>query len=257
MECIDIKEKKKMNETLKTIHSMATTHGTFTDKAVSPEDLEAVAGASLRAATASAAQNYSLITVEDTQTIRKLCGYVSPAAIVYCVDCNRTLDVAAYLGEKSETGGIVPFITYSVDTVLAAQNGAIAAKSLGLDYMFTNGIHRGDIGRVYELLGLPAKYCVPLIMLLIGYAQNPAAPRGRLGGPGIVHRGKYGRISRERAEEIVAEYGKKENRLGLDVYWHSQNFTNYFDWFFNEWLRAVPGHSYDFEELLRRAGFLK
>jgi nitroreductase len=236
---------------------MATTHGTFTKRTVSRDDLEAVVNASLRAATASAAQNYSLITVEEPQTIRRLCGYESPSAVVYCVDFNRTLDIAAYLGEKCEADGIVPFITYSIDTILAAQNGAVAAKSLGLDYMFTNGIHRGDVGRVYKLLELPERHCVPLIMLLLGYADHPALPRGRLGGPGIVHRGKYGRISRERAGEIVAEYGEKEKRLGLDGYLYSEGFNNYFDWFFNEWSRSVPGQSYDFEDLLRRAGFLK
>lgn len=246
-----------MNETLKTIHSMATTHGTFTGKPVNPEDLEAVVNASLRAATASAAQNYSLITVEDKETIRRLSGYESPAAIVYCVDFNRTLDIAAYLGEESGVDGITGFITYSTDTILAAQNGAVAAKSLGLDYMFTNGIHRGDVDRVYKILGLPEKYCVPLIMLLIGYAERPAEPRGRLGGPGVVHRGKYERISRVSAREIAQEYGKAENRLGLGGYRHSEGYKNYFDWFFNEWIKPAPKQAYDFEALLRRAGFLK
>lgn len=246
-----------MKETLKTIYGMATTHGTFTNKAVSAGELEAVVNASLRAATASAAQNYSLITVEDAQTIRQLCGYESPAAIVYCVDFNRTLDTAAHLGEKSETGGMLPFVTYSTDTILAAQNGAVAAKSLGLDCMFTNGIHRGDIDRVYKILELPEKYCVPLIMLLIGYAEHTAEPRGRLGGPGVVHRGKYGRITRERADEIAAEYGKRENRLGLEVYWHSEGFKNYFDWFFNKWTQPNPKQERDFEAMLKRAGFLK
>ncbi len=245
-----------MNETLKTIHSMATTHGTFTERPVNAVDLEAVISASLRAATASAAQNYSLITFEDAQTIRKLCGYGSPAAIVYCVDFNRTIDVAAHLGEDIGAGGILSFITYSTDTILAAQNGAVAAKSLGLDYMFTNGIHRGDVDRVYKMLELPEKYCVPLIMLLIGYAQHPASARGRLGGPGVVHRGKYTKILRERAGEIVAEYGKRENRLGIENYWNSAGYANYFDWFFNDWLRGFKGQTYDFEALLRRAGFL-
>jgi nitroreductase len=246
-----------MNETLKTIHSLATTHGTFTDKPVGPDDLEAVVQASLRAANASARQSYSLVAVEDAQLIRQLCGYRSPAGIVYCVDFNRVLDIARHLGEPFAVGGMISFITGSTDTVLAAQNGAIAAKSLGLDYMFTNGIHRGDVERVYRLLDLPEKYCVPLIMLLLGYAEKPALPRGRLGGEGVVHRGKYNGISAERAHEIAALFDDRKNRYGLKHFEETGESGHYYHWFFNEWTRDDPKRAEIFEALLRKTGFLK
>ncbi len=245
-----------MNDTLNTIHSLATTHGSFTDRPVAREDLEAVVQASLRAATASSRQSYSLVVVEDSQIIRSLCGYNGSAAIVYCVDYNRLIDTAAALGEQFTVNGIMDFIAGSTDTILAAQTGVIAAQSLGLDSLLTNGIHRGDIRRVYGLLNLPKQYCVPLIMLVLGYGTQRASLHGRLGGDGIVHHGGYRRITEERAREIINAYGRKENRLGLDGYWQSDGFANYFDWFLHGWIRADPEQAEIFESLLREQGFL-
>jgi FMN reductase [NAD(P)H] len=245
-----------MNETLKTIHSLVTTHGNFTDRPVSPKDLETVLQASLRAATASSRQSYSMIAVEDRQMIRQLCGYNGTAGIVYCVDFNRLLDTADFLGEKFVVNGFMDFITGSTDTILAAQTGAVAARSLGLDSLFTNGIHRGDVNRVFELLGLPDKYCVPLIMLVLGYGENTKQPRGRLGGEGIVHRGQYSRITETRASEIVTLYDTKENMLGMSDYWESEGYEHYFGWFFNEWTHTDPKRAELFEKLLRERGFL-
>jgi nitroreductase len=246
-----------MNPTLQTIHSLATTHGAFTEKPIRTEDLEAIVQASLRAATASSRQSYSLVVVEDRQMIRQLCGYTGAAGIAYCVDYNRLLDTAGHLGENYEVNGLMDFITGSTDTILAAQSGAIAARSLGVDSLFTNGIHRRDVNRVYELLDLPRKYCVPLIMLVLGYAEHPAVPRGRLDGEGIVHNGKYSRITDGRAAEIAALYDPKENRLGLDNCWEADGYRNYFDWFFNEWTHTDPERARIFEELLREKGFLR
>jgi nitroreductase len=246
-----------MNETMKTIHSLATTHGNFTKKPVSTGDLEAVVQASLRAATASARQSYSLVVVEDNQMIRQLCGYNGAAAIVYCVDYNRLLDTAGFIGENYEVSGILDFITGSTDTILAAQSGVVAAKSLGLDSLLTNGIHRGDVHRVFKLLNLPDKYCMPLIMLVLGYGEHPAQPRGRLDGPGVVHREQYTRIGGARAEEIIADYDNDENLLGLNSNWAEEGRKNYFDWFFNVWTHNDPKQAIIFEDLLRETGFLQ
>lgn len=245
-----------MNETLKTIYNLATTHGDFTDRPVGPEDLKAIVQASLRAANASSRQSYSLIVVEDRQTIRQLCGYNGAAAIVYCLDYNRLLDTAAFLGEKYEVNGLMDFITGSTDTMLAAQTGAIAARSLGLDSLFTNGIHRGDVRRVYSILDLPEKYCIPLIMLVLGYREEPKPPRGRLDGEGIVHHGTYRRITDARAAEIAALYDERENKLGMGDYWSSNGYEHYFGWFFNEWTHTDPKRALIFEQLLREQGFL-
>ena len=161
-----------MNETCKTIHSLRTTHGNFSEQAISSEDLQTILNACVRAANASARQSYSIVVVEDKAVMKKVCGFVGSKALLFCADYNRLIDTAAHLGHGFAADGVVPFVTASTDTILAAQTAAIAARSLGIDSLFTNGIHRGDMSRVYELLDLPEAHCFPLIMLVLGYANR-------------------------------------------------------------------------------------
>ena len=52
-----------MNETIKTIHSLRTIHGDFSDKKIPDSDFDAILDASVRAANASARQSYSIIVI--------------------------------------------------------------------------------------------------------------------------------------------------------------------------------------------------
>ena len=62
---------------------------------------------------------------------------------------------------------MIGFVTGSTDTILAAQTACIAAKSLGIDSLFTQrGLHRRDISQVFKTLNLPDKYCFPLVALV-------------------------------------------------------------------------------------------
>ena len=137
------------NETLKTIHSLRSTHGNFTEREVSDEDVQTIIGAAVRAANASARQSYSIVVVEDRALIKQLCGYVGSKGLVFCVDYTRIIDAAEHLGHSFSAEGTTSFVTGSIDTILVAQTAAIAAQSLGIDSLFTNGIHRGDMSRVY------------------------------------------------------------------------------------------------------------
>src|ERR1035438_3238583 len=84
------------------------------------------------------------------------------------------------------------------ESILAAQTAVIAAKSMGIDSLLTNGIHRGDIERLWEILELPQESCFPLIALLLGYPKTePAYQMGRLRGPGVVHYEKYQRMIKD------------------------------------------------------------
>lgn len=152
-----------MNETLKTISELRTVHGNFSDKDISTENLQTILEASTRAANASARQSYSIIVIDDKEMMMKLCGYSGSRLLLFCVDYTRLSDVAHHMGHEFDRKDFTGFITGSTDTILAAQTAAIAAKSLGLDSLFTNGIHRGDPNRVYELLDLPLEQCFPLI----------------------------------------------------------------------------------------------
>ena len=176
------------NETLMTIEQLHSTHGNFTNKEVSEEDFKSIIDTCTYAANASARQSYSIVAIRDRENIKQLCGYSGSKALLFCVDFNRIKDVADYLGRESNASGIHNFITGSTDTILTAQAAAICARSLGIDSLFTNGIHRGDMERVFKLANLPKKYCFLLIMLVLGYADHePEYSKGRYRGTGLIH----------------------------------------------------------------------
>lgn len=249
-----------MNETLKTIHSLRSTHGNFSEREVSAQDVQTIIEASVRAANASARQSYSIVVVEERELIKQVCGYVGSKALLYCVDYTRIIDTAAHLGHSFDPADIVSFVTGAVDTMLAAQTAALAARSLGIDSLFTNGIHRGDMTRVYKLLDLPEQYCFPLIMLVLGYADaEPAYLKGRLSGAGVVHWGKYHRLTAQELDELVAQYDDVDMHLALSDAWKAEGMAHYLDWFYTRWsARGGPstGPSQMFD-LLRQVGFLE
>ncbi len=247
-----------MNETLQTIHSLRTIHGSFSQQDVTAEDLRTILEACMRAANASARQSYSIIVLEDKQSMAKL-GYTGSKALIFCVDYNRIIDMAGYFNKQFHSTEIVSFITGCVDTVLASQTAAIAAKSLGIDSMFTNCIHRVQLEDVYELLNLPKENCFPLIELILGYPQNePAYQKGRLSGKGIIHYGKYHKLSPGELNEIAAEYDSKENHLGMIDNWDELGFSHYLEWFYEKWSGTILDEKQrEFYSALLGAGFLR
>ena len=249
-----------MNETIQTLHSLRSIHGNFSEQAIRDEDLQVILNASVRAANASARQSYSIVVVDDRDLMKQLCGYAGSKLLVFCVDYNRLLAMAEYLGHPYTAEGIVSFVTGSTDTILAAQTAVIAAKSLGIDSLLTNGIHRGDMNRVYELLDLPKKGCFPLIALVLGYpTHEPDFHKGRLTGAGVIHYGKYQPVTEEAMDTLIEQYDDPEVHLALNYAWKDKDFAHYLDWFFEVWSGrggTPPGKSQMFE-LLEQAGFMK
>jgi nitroreductase len=223
-----------MNETLKTIHNLRSIHGNFTSQEVADEDLQTILDACVRAANASNRQSYSVVIVDDRELMGQLCGYQASKLLVFCVDYNRLVDTARYLEREYKPDRAANLITAAVDTTLAAQTAAIAARSLGIDVLFTNGIHRGDMRRVYDLLGLPEKYCFPLLALCLGYpAGEPPHLRGRLTGPGVFHYGRYQRLTDEEIDELVRSYD--DPTLHLGTRYDRQNYDRFLEWYFDVW----------------------
>jgi len=229
-----------MPETMETLRSLRTIHGGFSDTRVSEEDLETILETCVLAANASNRQSYSIVVVEDAETQEQLTGYVGSSMLVFCVDYNRVIDVARYLGHEYTVQGFRLFVAGMVDACLAAQTAAIAAKSLGIDSLFTNGVHRGDMGRVYRLLDLPRMYCYPAIALVLGHPKTePDHKRGRLSGPGVIHRGTYRHLTAEEMDTIVERYDDPSEHLDMGVPWSERGFSHFLDWFYEIW--SNPG----------------
>jgi len=225
------------NEVLKTIQSLRSIHGNFSGQRVPDDKVEAVIDASVRAANASNMQSYSIVVSRDPDKIQKLTGYGSSCLLLYCADYNRLLDTARHLGCEFYADNVEGFITASTNAILAAQTAVIAARSLGVDSLLTNGIHRGDIERIWTILDLPQKSCFPLIALLLGYPKSePSHRMGRLRGPGVVHYEKYHRVTATELDELVKQHDDKELSLGLNDEWRKKGYKHYLDWFYKDWV---------------------
>jgi nitroreductase len=247
------------NDTLRTISRLRTIHGDFSGKAVPEADLEQILAASVRAASASAMQSYSIVVVRDKEAQRKICGYAGSCLLAYFLDYTRSIATARRVGQEFTPDDMEWFVTGSTNTILAAQTAVIAARSLGVDSLVTNGVHRGDMGRLWEALGLPRKYCFPLIAVVLGYpAKEPANRKGRLRGPGIVHRDAYHQLTAEEADSLVRQYDDKSLHLGLVEDWDKGGHKHYLEWFHKEWLgrNRAPGETQILQRI-RQAGFVE
>jgi nitroreductase len=247
-----------MFTTLETLTSLRSIHGNFSDREVTPQDLQTILDCAIRAANASNRQSYSIVVVEDSDAILNCCGYRGSKALLFCVDFNRLVALAEHTGHSYDAGGSVNFITGAVDTLLVAQSAAVAAKALGIDSLFTNGIHRKGLAKVAQQFNLPAKYCFPLILLILGYpSEEPAVLKGRVRS-GVIHSGRYQQLSGTELDALVREYDAPENHLGLSNTWAADGFDHYLDWFFEKWSgRGDPAKEKEFIDFLIQAGFLK
>lgn len=248
------------NATLDTIHRARTTHGNFTAREIPEDVLQAIIGASLRAPGASNMQSYSIIVVRERDRMKRLCGYAGSRTLVYCIDFNRLTATAAHLGHAYQPHGVDSLLIGCVNTTLAIQNATLAARSLGVDYLITNGIHRGDMDRVWKTLELPPALCFPLAAVVLGYPTAESAhQRGRLTGAGVVHEGTYHRLTPAELDALVQQHDAPESHLALNDDWRSQGHKHYLDWLFTAWLgRGGPpaGQESQVTRLLRRSGFV-
>lgn len=243
-----------MNETLQTIHQLHSIRK-FTDRQISQEDLDTILDASIRAANSSFRQSYSIIVLRDPEKSKTVCGYHGSVTLIYCVDFNRMKDIAEYMGEVNAMSPPIDFITGSTDTVLAAQTAVIAAKSLGIDSLITNGVHRQDFTKLYELLKLPSKYCFPLIGVVLGYCGEDIYQVKKRIRNGVIHCGTYHHLTPEELEEEIACFDSKDNKYGLSSYsqWEALGYQHYYNWFFQKWIGLQEDR---FTDVLKNAEFL-
>jgi len=249
---------RRQNGTLKTIHALRTIHGNFTDRPIPEPALQAVLQACVRAANASNNQSYAIIVVKDRKRMAQICGYSGSCLLVFCADYNRIKTEAELMGYRFDPGNMEFFVTASTNTVLAAQTAVIAAKSMGIDSLLTNGIHRGDMGRLWQLLSLPEKHCFPIIALVLGYpASEPASLKGRLTGTGVIHTDNYHRLTQQETGELIRKYDEPDEHLGLRDDWTAKGYKHYLDWYFKEWAGSADGEESQILRVLKLAGFVE
>ena len=249
------------NATLDTIHALHSTHGNFSDRQLPEDVLQSILQASVRAANASNMQSYSIVVVRDPALIKQVCTYSGPRMLLFCVDYTRNKATAEHLGQSYNPDNVEAFVTGAVNTALAAQTAVVAARALGVDSLMTNGIHRGDMERVWKLLDLPESSCFPLIAVVLGYAtEQPKERKGRLSGPGVVHDGKYRRLTKDELDALVRQHDDPAAHLTLNETWRKEGRKHYLEWFFGSWqARSAKPTTAETPmlRLLKRAGFVE
>lgn len=226
-----------MNETIQSIYKLRSERQ-FCSKPIAQEDLEAILEATVRTANSSSRQAYSVIVLTDQEKMKAACGYSGAALLVFCVDQNRLVDIAEYMQQDYKKSTTIDFITGGTDAVLAAQTAVIAATSLGIDSLITNGVHRQNFAALYELLNLPKEYCFPMIGVVLGYSAKPETKsyKGRM-TKGVIHYDTYHHLTKEEIEEEIAAFDSREKKYGLTSYtqWEEMGFKHYYEWFYQVW----------------------
>lgn len=230
-----------MNETLKTIRNLHTTHGNFTDKQIDDETLKVILEAGVHGANASNRQSYSIVVVRGEERIQKLigCGAKSPVALVFCVDFNRIYDIGEHLGYPSDYDNMFNYLTAHTDAIIAAQTAVIAASSIGLGSLYTNSIHnsyRKNLADLYEELSLPSEHFFPVTAVLLGYEdKEPDHTKGRLTDLGIVHYDSYQRLTEGQKEELIEKINAPENNFGS-----KGGCGSYLEYYYTKWAAPKP-----------------
>ena len=183
-----------------------------------PEDaLDQIVEAALRAPTSSNLNSYAIVVVDDRDLLEKLCAvcgnqrFVAQcgALLVFCSDVSRHIHVCAtrgypYRGDQINT----LFVTHG-DAVLACQNAAVAAQSMGFGTCMLGNV-RNDPPAVSDLLELP-RYVFASVGLAIGVAAGDMGLKPRMPRRVMVSRNRY---SSEHMEAGLAEYDETMRLTG-------------------------------------------
>ena len=249
-----------VNETIKTINELHSVRK-FSTKEISQEILDEILKSSIRAGNSGNRQVYSIVVVSDPDLLKKY-FYTGNKALVFLVDFSRWASLAKFLKYDIESSidGLRGFTMSSMDAMLAAQNAALAAKSLGIDSLFTSSLHRHDFDEVYKELNLPEKLCFPYLSLALGYSDEPEKPlKGRI-AKGVIHYDTYHPLTDDELAGQIDDYDNPENLLSFVTpeQVEKAGSKHYLEYYFAKWAIPEPKEKIKaFYQRLEKSGFLR
>ncbi|MDO5545751.1 MAG: nitroreductase family protein [Eubacteriales bacterium] len=211
-----------MNEVLRQLHQRKSVR-VYEDRPVEPEVKRAILEAAIQAPTAGNMALYTILDVTDPEkkaSLAKSCDdqpfiAKAPMVLIFCADYRRWYDVFCQYVDEVRKPDMGDLFLAEADALIAAQNAAVAAHSLGLGSCYI-----GDITENYEyhkkLLNLP-KYVVPAAMLCLGYPteqqlRRPKPPRHSV--TALVHENGYDlEKSAQMPRMLEAQQGKSGEEL--------------------------------------------
>lgn len=173
-------------------------------------------------------QNWSIVHVTDAQRIQRLSvladdqPWISNASIIlfFVVDWERARNIASW--NDAPTDGAAYFdstISAVTDASLAAQNAALAARSLGFGTCYLGAI-RNNLVEVSDELGLP-KHTFPIFGLIIGRPDpdDRAGIKPRLAQDVVLHRERYSPVASASIQAFEERITKYYNAQGNPHSW--------------------------------------
>jgi nitroreductase len=221
------------NQVFETLNKLRTIHWDFIGKKVSDSNLRKIIEHGMRAAHSTNLGDYSIIVEDNEEIIEKLVGNTSKArCCIFCIDHTRTIAAAELLGhDYTPTLSWCSLFTELYDVYAMAQTSVIAAKSMGIDSLITNGIFRVEIKEIKKLLNLPEKHCFPVIAVLFGYSDKPEdIITGRISVDHVLHFNNYKTVEETDLLEFINDMDK------IYPEYISKKYPHTMDWYFKEWL---------------------
>lgn len=159
--------------------------------------LEKIISAAQRASTSCNYQSYSIIIVDSMplrKRIRDISGnqpFVAECGIllIFCADISRLVHSCNKQGYRFRGDQIDMLLSAHGDALIACQNSAVAAESMGFGICMIGNVRNNPQG-VSDLLELP-KYVFATVGLAIGYPDENPNLKPRLSQRVIVSRNKY------------------------------------------------------------------
>ncbi|MDN7242549.1 nitroreductase family protein [Planococcus sp. N028] len=195
----------------------------YEDREVSPELLDQILEAGIRASSSGNMQTYSIVVTTDKELKKKLYSahmeqsmvVDAPVLLTFCADFNRMRKWLTLNEAPVHFDNFMSLMIGTIDATLASQNCALAAENAGLGICYM-GSTLANCDQIGELLNLPENV-VPVVGFSLGYpAENPA-PRDRLPQHGIVHYDQYQDYSEDEILEIYKERNEKGWNRYMDV----------------------------------------
>ncbi len=195
----------------------------FNAEPITPDELDRVIEAALRAPTAGNMMLYSVIVIREREMLAKLSETCDDQPFIASADVGllfvgdfrrwdryfRLKGAEAFERERGQryTGPDAADFTLAIqDGLIAAQNAVIAAESMGIGSCYIGDImEQVEVHR--DLFDLP-EHTFPLTLLVMGHHDEQPAPRERFDRRFVVFEERYRDLN---DEEILACYDRFEN----------------------------------------------
>lgn len=214
-----------MNETIAQLKRRKSVR-IFEDKPLPAEIKDAILDSAFQAPTAGAMMLYSIIDITDQNLKDKLAVTCdnqpfiakAPLVLIFLADYQRWYDTFIYSGCNPRKPSEGDILLACADAVIAAQNSAVAAESMGIGSCYIGDILENQ-ETVSELLNLP-DYVLPAAMLVYGYPTKSQLDRkkpARFDREYIVHENNYRKLSPQEHTDMHIRWNEKAGIRVKDI----------------------------------------